>query len=370
MAGKRYTAEEAANMILSMDDPESSDSVGNDDGNSSSDSEIVSQSEVESDDPNLDFAARRTTVQSSMQKRRAVRTRGGSFRCGVRTRGGKSQPIGVSSSEPPVKFVLSSSPINRDASNDESTFEDTPSLSVTNNNTDALNISSTADNSHSLTNPSQDPPTPDDLDVTCTWSNDPPNVCDFPFNENDGMLVDVPIDADPIFFMEKLLTEDFLQELVDSTNRYAESVINSSRPLRRKSVLNRWTPVSIDEMRKFVGLVIHMGLVRLPSYDKCWSKDPLYKNDFFRSVLPRERFQGILRFWHFGDRPEFVGDRLAKVRFLVNHLNASLHPLFVPGKNLSIDESMMLWRGRFVFRQYIKNKKSKYGTMNYVLTTV
>ena len=134
------------------------------------------------------------------------------------------------------------------------------------------------------------------------------------------MLVDVPIDADPIFFMEKLLTEDFLQELVDSTNRYAESVINSSRPLRRKSVLNRWTPVSIDEMRKFVGLVIHMGLVRLPSYDKYWSKDPLYKT-FFRSVLPRKRFQGILWLWHFGDRPEFVGDRLAKVRVLVNHLN-------------------------------------------------
>ena len=42
MAGKRYTAEEAANMILSMDDPESSDSLDNDDGNSSSDSEIVS----------------------------------------------------------------------------------------------------------------------------------------------------------------------------------------------------------------------------------------------------------------------------------------------------------------------------------------
>ena len=143
MAGKCYTAEEAANMILSMDDPDSSKSLDNDDGNSS---EIFSQSEVESD-PNLDFAARRTTVQSSMQKRRAVRTRGGSFRCGVHTRGGKSQPIGVSSSEPPVKFVLSSSAINWDASNNESTFEDTPSLSdVTNNNTDALNISSTADN--------------------------------------------------------------------------------------------------------------------------------------------------------------------------------------------------------------------------------
>ena len=33
----------------------------------------------------------------------------------------------------------------------------------------------------------------------------------------------------------------------------------------------------------------------------------------------------------------------------------------VPEKQLSLDESMMLWRGRLVFRQYIKNKRHKYG---------
>lgn len=35
--------------------------------------------------------------------------------------------------------------------------------------------------------------------------------------------------------------------------------------------------------------------------------------------------------------------------------------LITPDKNLSIDESMMLWRGLLLFWQYIKNKRHKYG---------
>ena len=35
--------------------------------------------------------------------------------------------------------------------------------------------------------------------------------------------------------------------------------------------------------------------------------------------------------------------------------------IYTPDRNISIDESMMLWRGGLIFRQYIKNKKHKYG---------
>ena len=32
-----------------------------------------------------------------------------------------------------------------------------------------------------------------------------------------------------------------------------------------------------------------------------------------------------------------------------------MYELYMPGKNLLIDESMMLFRGRLILRQYIKN---------------
>lgn len=41
--------------------------------------------------------------------------------------------------------------------------------------------------------------------------------------------------------------------------------------------------------------------------------------------------------------------------------------IYQPGKNLSLDESMVLWRG-LIFRQYIKNKRHKYGIKLYILT--
>ena len=57
-------------------------------------------------------------------------------------------------------------------------------------------------------------------------------------------------------------------------------------------------------------------------------------------------------------------DRLYRIQPIMDHLNNVMKKNYVPDKSLSIDESMMLWRGRLIFRQYIKNKKHKYGIVN------
>ena len=46
-----------------------------------------------------------------------------------------------------------------------------------------------------------------------------------------------------------------------------------------------------------------------------------------------------------------------------------MRELVAPGKNLSSNDSMMLWRDILVFRQYIKNKGHKYGINFYELCT-
>ena len=44
-----------------------------------------------------------------------------------------------------------------------------------------------------------------------------------------------------------------------------------------------------------------------------------------------------------------------------------MREIYVPDKDLSLDVWMMLWRGRLIFRQYIKNKRHKYGVKFYEL---
>jgi len=41
---------------------------------------------------------------------------------------------------------------------------------------------------------------------------------------------------------------------------------------------------------------------------------------------------------------------------------------YEPTKNVSLGESMVLWRGRLVFLQCIKNKRHKYGVKLYMFT--
>ena len=50
----------------------------------------------------------------------------------------------------------------------------------------------------------------------------------------------------------------------------------------------------------------------------------------------------------------------------MDHFN-NVMKIYAPDKSLCIDESMMLWRGRLIFTQYIKNKKHKYGIKLYKL---
>ncbi|XP_041351080.1 piggyBac transposable element-derived protein 4-like [Gigantopelta aegis] len=67
------------------------------------------------------------------------------------------------------------------------------------------------------------------------------------------------------------------------------------------------------------------------------------------------------------DNDQHNDDHLFKIRTVLDHFNDVMPAIYYPRKDLSIDESMVLWRGRLLFRQYIKNKRHKYGIKLYEL---
>ena len=102
-----------------------------------------------------------------------------------------------------------------------------------------------------------------------TWSKDDPVIKIFPFSENAGLKIDVPENDNPFLYFKLLVSDELLGGIVQRLTEYARRVIDSSRPLRRKSVLNKWKEVTLSEMKKFFGLVFHMDLVGIPSYRAC-----------------------------------------------------------------------------------------------------
>ena len=55
------------------------------------------------------------------------------------------------------------------------------------------------------------------------------------------------------------------------------------------------------------------------------------------------------------------GDKLKKVRPLLNYVQSKCRELYQPNREISIDERMVRPKARYSFRQYILNKPVKWG---------
>lgn len=115
-----------------------------------------------------------------------------------------------------------------------------------------------------------------------------------------------------------------------------------------------------------------MGTIRLNRLQDYWKTHRLFNLPAFKNYMSRDRFMVIFRCLHFSRNPlpgeQTPADRLFKIRPVLDYFNSRMNDIYYPSKELSLDESMVLWRGRLVFRQYIKNKRHKYGVKLYILT--
>lgn len=203
------------------------------------------------------------------------------------------------------------------------------------------------------------------------WSDVSTEMEQFPFLGEKKLLFPVPPDAKPIDFLNMIADNGFYGKIVDETNAYARDLFLSETTKERSRICD-WKDVSTEELRTFFGLMLHMGTIQIKRMGDYWKKDPLFNFTCFSSHMSRNRFLLILRSLHFVSNPKENDpepeDRLYKVRFVVDYFNSKMAEIYAPGKELSLDESMVLWRGRLFFRQYIPGKRHKYGIKLYVLT--
>lgn len=114
-----------------------------------------------------------------------------------------------------------------------------------------------------------------------------------------------------------------------------------------------------------------MGLVQISNINLYWCKDPIYHNSFISSLMSRDRFLLLLKCLHFSNNEDDTNkqNRLRKIEPLIGILTKNFSSVISHGKELVIDESLIPFRGRLIFRQYIPNKAHKYGIKIYKLCT-
>ncbi|GBM23181.1 PiggyBac transposable element-derived protein 2 [Araneus ventricosus] len=200
---------------------------------------------------------------------------------------------------------------------------------------------------------------PDESDLEAfdiTWEKKltpPKSFSSYQLCQNYGNAVTVDSDAPHLIF-SLFFTSTFMNLIVEQSNLYA-------------SQHHANLDLTIEELKDFFGLLIVMGFNKLPSLRLYWSKDLNFASQRIMDVMPLKRFLKILRFLHLNDntrmplKGQFGYDKLYKVRPLFEQLNTTFHHAFNPSRCISIDESMVKFKGRSSLKQYMPLKPIKRG---------
>ncbi|XP_050509345.1 piggyBac transposable element-derived protein 4-like [Diabrotica virgifera virgifera] len=171
----------------------------------------------------------------------------------------------------------------------------------------------------------------------------------------------------PLDFCKVFFTDNIVNHIVTETNIFYIYVCEHVE-VSAKSRLKKWKDTDFNEMWLFFGITYLMPRVKKLRLSEYWSTNTLLSTPAFSELMSRDRFFLILRMLHFSDNnlPK-NGDSLVKIRAVIDHVRDAFRNAVKPHKELCIDESLLLFKGRLFFKQYIPSKRHRFGVKFFVL---
>ena len=95
-----------------------------------------------------------------------------------------------------------------------------------------------------------------------------------------------------------------------------------------------------------------MECIHYPAIEDYWSTSWPFATVTFSSVLKRDRFSLVLKFLHLNDNSKYITENQSA---------------YTPGHEIVLDESMIGFKGRMGFLQYMPKKPTKWGLKAFVV---
>lgn len=193
----------------------------------------------------------------------------------------------------------------------------------------------------------------------------------FPFTGNSG--VQIPLSKDNILgIFESFFTEELIQLIVSETNRYARQFLDKNKENRKpKSRTNLWYDTNENEIRTFLALLLIQGVDSKPDSKLYFTRRESIESPFFSRIISEKRFFLIQKFLHFCNNEEFATShttkKLYKIAPIINYLRDKFMTIYIPEKNIAIDESLIGWKGNLSWKQYIPSKRRRFGIKMFAL---
>jgi len=181
-------------------------------------------------------------------------------------------------------------------------------------------------------------------------------------NGKSGEAAHVMSESTPLSVL-LLFFAEIVTLLVVETNRYYHQFLGNSddgpSPIRE---------VTEAEMFAFLALTLQMGHTVQGRLEDYWTKMEQLHIPFYGQTISRARYCHILRFLHFTDNNrngvDRTDDRLWKIRDLFEIIRTNFSKFYNPSEYLAVDEVIVKFKGRIVFKQYIPQKTQTFRHQN------
>lgn len=192
------------------------------------------------------------------------------------------------------------------------------------------------------------------------------------FTGTPGRKVPVADVENPLMYFELFITGEIVENIVVETNRYAGQLLHAAT-LKRKSRINKWVDVTVDELMVYLTIVLYQGIIQKSEEEMYWTTKPLLATPYILKMMTGRRFSLIDKCLHFCDNTSMPQTTSAaeksflKIKPFYDALIQRFSTVYVPEQNIAIDESLMLWKGRLQMKQYIPLKRARFGLKSYEL---
>ncbi|XP_062375621.1 piggyBac transposable element-derived protein 4-like [Sardina pilchardus] len=164
---------------------------------------------------------------------------------------------------------------------------------------------------------------------------------------------------------QSFLPNSILQTIVINTNKYGQE--------NHKT----WRKITLKDLYSYLSMVIYMGLLKVASIGDYWKLSDLYNFPFPVSVMSASKFKRIATSIQMSDPKDDAAnnkkkgtadyDRLCKIKPMYEQLRQTCKASYHPQQNIAVDERMVKSKARTGLKQYMKNKRSKWGFKLFVL---
>lgn len=185
----------------------------------------------------------------------------------------------------------------------------------------------------------------------------------------DPVIQQIP--SSPLLLFQLFLPIFLVEKWVKYTNE--GPIPGPYGPPSKHSSKNAWTPISIEEVYVWIGILIYIGIhkeTRLEDHWKTSKPEDPRPDHFIITLMSFKRFKQILRRLRIFNpflRNSYLSKSFQRVNEWSLHIQAASLAIYKPGTNIAVDECMIRYQGRSFKTTFVPRKPIPIGFKAWVV---